>query len=499
MDVEVLTGPPGCGKSYDVRQEAIANPGLYLFAYPSIPLLQEQAAAFAAEADAAGKPDLPVLEAHHKAQGGGTVPDRLERHRQYLLDRRIDHAVVLITHEGMMGADFSRFGDWNIRIDEAPATIQSGHVKAPASADLLKQIIAIDRVGSGGWGQLRFLGEKQGWRSLANDDLLKPLAEMFKQVSRQHGVFVDTLEWTESFGWCSIWPFASLGQFASAKIAGASFLISLGAIVAQRWEVSAVNFVTVPKQVRRQKQPNVRIHYFTQSHEGTTTFWEKRRGRRFIAQICDFLVANEPNLGFWAGNDVTGTQLDARLNSKPISPKSAGLNRYDDETSCALIYSSKALPADRPAQALFGITEEEIFRAREEEDILQFVMRGAIRRPDFGDDYDIYLYSKRQAKLVAEKLRADSIGRTITLIAEVGAGIMDALPDPLAPIRAAFRAEKDDERREEDNSRKRDERATRAISEGREPSANNGKGGRPKGSKDKKARKPRGRAKASTA
>lgn len=485
-DVEVLTGPPGCGKSYDMRQEARHKPGLYLFTYPSIPLLQEQAAAFSEE-----EPDLPVLEAHSEAPGGGTVQDRLERHRQNLADQRIGHAVILMTHEGMMGADFSLFGDWHIRIDEAPNTIQSGHVNAPASAEVLKQIIAIDPVGSGGWGQLRLLGGKHSWRSLASDDLFKPLAEMFKQANRQHGVFVDTLEWKGSFGWCSIWPFATLGQFASAKVAGASFLISLGAIVARRWEASAVKFVPVAKQVARKGQPNVRIHYFTRAHEGTSTFWQRRRGRRFMARVCDFLVANEPDLGFWAGNNVVKEQLDARLNSKPLSAKSAGLNTYDEETSCALIYSSKALLADRPAQALFGITEEQIFRAREEEDILQFVMRGAIRRPDFGDDYDIYLYSKRQAELVADKLRADNIGRTIALVPEPGAGIMDEQADPMATLRAGLKAEKADERREADNARHRDKRAETAIAEGRPPSANNGKGGRPKGRKDSKPRKPR--------
>ncbi|WP_206749931.1 hypothetical protein, partial [Salmonella enterica] len=42
---------------------------------------------------------------------------------------------------------------------------------------------------------------------------------------------------------------------------------------------------------------------------------------------------------------------------------------------------------------LTGITDAQIERAREEEDVLQFVMRGAIRKRDFGGDYDIYLYT----------------------------------------------------------------------------------------------------------
>ena len=227
MKVEVITGLPGCGKSHAMRHEAIRNPGLYLFVYPSIPLIDEQLAAFTAETD------IPVIPAHHKVPGTGTVQNRLERHQEYFSAKGIAHAVVLMTHEGMMGSDLSAFGAWHVRIDEAPNTIQSGVVKAPASADLLKQMIEIQPVGSKGWGQLRLLTGKQSWSALANDDLLMPLAEMLKQASRLHGVFVDTLEWKDSFGWCSIWPLSNLAHCQSVKIAGASYPVSLGAIVAE--------------------------------------------------------------------------------------------------------------------------------------------------------------------------------------------------------------------------------------------------------------------------
>lgn len=489
MKVEVLTGVPGCGKSYDLRQEAIQNPGLYLFAYPSILLIEEQLAAFKAETA------IPVVEAHSEALGSGTVQNRLERHQGYFETNNIGHAIVLMTHEGLMGADLSAFGDWHVRIDEVPNTIQSGVVHAPASADFLKRAIAIYPVGSHGWGELRLLGGKQSWSALANDDLFRPLAEMMKQASRRHGVFVDTPDWKDSFGWCSIWPLASLAHCKSVKIAAASFDISLGAVVAKQWEAASVWFDPKDKSRTRTKEPAVRVHYFTQSHEGNTAFWATRRGSRFIVKICDFLAAKEPNLGFWAANDVAERLFDHRLNGKPISPKSAGLNVHDDETTCALIYSSKALPGDKPAQALFGITDADILRAREEEDILQFVMRGAIRRCDFDGDYDIYLYSKRQAELVAQKLEASGIGKSVDLVPEPGAGIMDANPDPLKAIREAIRrlwaAEAAKNRREQDSDRKKEERGRRAEADGRERSANEGRGGRPKGSKDKAPRKPR--------
>ena len=483
IKVEVLAGLPGCGKSYNMRQEAINNPGLYLFAYPSIELAGEQSLAFEAETS------IPVVEAHSEARGSGSVQSRLERHQAYFRANDIDHAVVLMTHEGLMGADLSAFGDWHVRIDEAPSTIQSGVVKAPASADLLRRMIVIDPVGSHGWGQLRLLDRASSWPALANDDLFKPLAEMLKQASRRHGVFVDTVQWKDSFGWCSIWPLRSVGPCKSVQIAGASYPISLGAIVAKRWEgVTFIPNVTVRAWT---KQPTVRVHYFTQSHEGNTEFWRKRRGRGFIAKIADFLAAKEPSLGFWAANDVVELLLDHRLNGRPISPKAAGLNVYDDETSCALIYSSKPLEGDKPAKALFGITDDEILRAREEEDILQFVMRGAIRKRDFDGEYDIYLYSKRQAELVAQKLIASGIGNSVALVPEPGAGIMDANPQPMKAIRDALAADKAAEAEREykarEAGRKKTGRAKDAIAAGREP----GKAGRPKGSKDKKPRKSR--------
>ena len=80
MNVEVITGLPGCGKSFFMRQEAIQNPGLYLFVFPSIALVEEQLAAFTAETT------TPVVEAHSDAPGSGSVQNRLERHQTYFTD-----------------------------------------------------------------------------------------------------------------------------------------------------------------------------------------------------------------------------------------------------------------------------------------------------------------------------------------------------------------------------------------------------------------------------
>jgi len=485
MTVEVLTGPPGSGKSYQMRQEAIQNPGLYIFVYPTINLINEQLQSFNEEST------IPIAEAHSSASGTGTVQDRLDRHKAYFADKNITHAVVLITHEGMMGADLSGYQDWHIRIDEAPNSIQSGKIKVPASKDLFKQIFSITPFGTHGWGHLSLINPKSNWQALANDDAFKNVAEMMKQAGRSHGVFVDTHEWKDSFGWCSVWPLASLAGCRSIKIAGATYENSLGALVAKKWEGNFISFTPVPLASHRTMKPKVRVHYFTEAHEGTTTFWKTNRGNRFIRNICDFLVENEPELGYWSANETVKPLLNQRVNGKPIRVKAAGLNKYDDETSCALIYSSKSVPEDKTLKELFEISDAEIVRAREEEDILQFVMRGAIRRGDFGGNYDVYLYSKRQAQLVVDRLTASGLGNPIELVPEPDAGIMNEPLEPLGPIRTFItdrkKAKKKKSNQSKDAERKQKVRAADAEAKGRTV----GQNGRQKGQKDSKPRKSR--------
>lgn len=88
------------------------------------------------------------------------------------------------------------------------------------------------------------------------------------------------------------------------------------------------------------------------------------------------------------------------LGGKNVSPKQAGTNEYRHLTSCAMIYSNKAQRSDKGLLEAFGLSKKDIERARQAEDIEQFIMRGAIRCPDFGGDYEIYLYDSHQAVAV---------------------------------------------------------------------------------------------------
>lgn len=239
---------------------------------------------------------------------------------------------------------------------------------------------------------------------------------------------MNIVDWegVKSFEWCSVWSPTFLRHTRSLKIAGASYMESLGFRAAQKWWADEVSFQPRVTVRPRTGFPAISIHYFTQAHDGTTKLWEESIGRKFIKAICDYLTVHEPSLGFWSGNEMVSWLMEHRVNGEPLKPKQAGMNKFESAESCAFIYSSKPLDGDAPVRSLFGITDEQILSARETEDIFQFVFRGAIRRPDYDGAYRIYLHTRRQAETLKARIEASGIARSVELVSVDAAGIMDA-------------------------------------------------------------------------
>jgi hypothetical protein len=292
---------------------------------------------------------------------------------------------------------------------------------------------------------------------------------------RHHGVYVNRTEWKKDFGWCSVWLPTALSHFASCQFAGASYPTSLGAVVAKKLLGDELTFRTEVLSANRTAHPTIRVHYFTQSHEGTSKLWSTSPGRAFIVPICDFLGKVVPPIGFWSGNGEVAILMDHRVPGGPIKPKVAGLNEWRDETSCAFIYSSKPMPGDEPLKDLFGLTDDEIRRSREDEDVIQFVMRGAIRNADFGGEYDIYVYSRRQAETLVTQLVASGVGQSVTLVPELDPGVMDKAVNSVEPISNALKEEKAADRKRRNAESAKRVRMKKAEAAGREA----GKPGRP--------------------
>ena len=181
--------------------------------------------------------------------------------------------------------------------------------------------------------------------------------------------------------------------------------------------------------------------------------------------MCRYLEG-VADLGYWSGNEAVVGYFEGRLQGEQVRPKVAGSNLYRHHTSCALIYSSKARPEDAILLDVFGLTREEVERAREREDIWQFAMRGAIREADFGGIYTVWLYDRWQAEALAAMLREEGVADDVVVEPVEEAGILDVertRPGPKAGAKAAASgktfAEREAERREGDRLRKQRQRA----------------------------------------
>lgn len=422
-DVEVLTGPPGCGKSTRLREDAKNMPGLYLFFLPSIPLIREQVAAFRAEA-----PQI-ILHEVHSGHGRGAVQRKLDDARAEIAASGVKHAVIFTTHDALMMRDLSGFKGWHARIDEAPNAVKSGTIPMGQSRSYFTATFDLVPVeAKKPMSLLSLKGAAPDWPKIAVDKLLSPLVDFIKLASSPGGVFVEATNWddVDLLNWWSIWPPSGLRDFASIQIAGASYHTSIGAIVSRKWFPHLVRLADLPIPMHRtgSPAPTLRIHYFTKNHPPSTTFWKKSDGRRMIVRVCDYLAQNVADLGFWSGNADVMDLMEWRLAGDLAPPKVAGRNEWRTLTKCAFIYSSGPTPEDRPFMETFEITEDEVRRAREDEDILQFAMRGAIRNTDFSGSYDVYLYTETQAQRLAGQLTASNVG-TVEVVPVPEAGIMD--------------------------------------------------------------------------
>tara|TARA_R110000787_G_scaffold42319_1_gene104066 strand:+ start:32 stop:1450 length:1419 start_codon:yes stop_codon:yes gene_type:complete len=467
MKVEVLSGPPGCGKSHLMREEAIANPGRYIFFYPTAKLIAEQ------EAEFRKIPGLDVQIAYAKSRRSGSVQDQLNADAERARIAGIIHTIELTTHESLMGCDLSPFQDWHFRIDEAPNAVQSGKIGTTINRQFFQTRYDLDPLGTDGWSEVRPRGSADRFTDIARDDGAKGYAAFLKHADRWRG-FVSVSNWkSKQFEWLSIWSPDLLKDVpASVTIAGASYRTSIGALVAE----GRVTFSERVVPAVRTGQPSIAIRYFTQGHSGTSSLWERTEGRVFIVKLCDYLAANEPALGFWSGNEEVQKLMDHRVHGGPIPPKVAGLNALEDKLSCAFIYSSKATPHDGPLKSVLGITDQQIRIAREDEDILQFIMRGAARKRDYSGPYLIYLYSLDQAERLRDQLNASGIGATVELEPVPDAGFMDApLPMGRRKPKAAKVTSPTGKRINASSAKQTERRHKKATEAGRVP----GKAGRP--------------------
>jgi hypothetical protein len=344
-------------------------------------------------------------------------------------------------------------------------------------------------------------GDAPSLGDIMADDLVKGLAAFHKRAKSPQGVFVDVADWRDArdrnrtVRWWSAWMPAELAPFATSTIAASGFFHSLTCLATRKWHGGEVEFVRREvggAAAAGRRKPRVRVLYYTRGHRASTEWWfpsagtkrsgpetaedreKARAGKRCLAAVCRHLE-DVPGLGYWSGNEAVVSYFEERVPGEQVRPKVAGSNLYRRDTSCAFIYSSKARPDDAILLDVFGLTREEVERAREREDIWQFVMRGAIRMDEFDGTYTIHLYDLWQAEALARMLREEGVADDVAVEPVEEAGILSVerpKPGPKTGKKAASSLksfeEREAERREGDRLRKQRQRERERAEKGEE-------------------------------
>ena len=371
------------------------------------------------------KPGLKIIRAHSGAKMKGTVVDNLRRIVAEITPS--EHAVVAITHETLLGAALHVFAGWRLLIDETPNAITSGTSRWAAVGHLLPTACDFTPTAQR-WSRLTL---KPGvLTSRASDCVITKIdPALGRALRRPQGVLVQATTWkaVERLGdlsWLSVWSLDATRPCESVTLASASFADSLMGRALASAAPADLHLTTTTLAPQRAAQPTIRLRYFTAGHEGSTAFWGTSEGRACLKPVADHLEHRVPSLGFWCANDGVWELLEHRAHGLRLGARTTGTNQHRALTSCAATYSAKATPEDRTLQALTGLSSAAIRTAREDEDIRQFVCRGAIRDLAFGGAYHVYLYSRAQAERLATWLR--SVGYAdVALEGLPQAGIME--------------------------------------------------------------------------
>ena len=482
MQVALISGPPGCQKTRTMLRGMLDQPARYLLAAPRTALLDEHADSLKKEVSARR---IPIrIEVVHADQGRPDVPRRIADACQSLAQDA--HAILLITHEALRSIDLKPFVEtespWHARVDEIPDALASGTFKAPASAQYLGQVYDLASTDAVGWWRATLKPDAPAPSALMADTHLRDLVA-FDKRARSHqggGVLVNVGDWRDAtlkgrnVQWYSAWTPAALDGFASVEFAGANFPTSLCGLASQRLDGDRVSYVEQRLGAgQRESKPTVVLRYFTHGHASSTTWWADGPGKQHLNSVLRHLMTVH-DLGYYSGNECVRNYFEGWLShAEAVRPKQAGTNSLIRHLSCAFIYSNKAQTADEPIRIALGFTADEIKRARETEDVVQFAMRGAVRDPKFTGTYTVYVYDRDQVDALGCYLRANGVADDVRIEGVEEAGILDARRPASGNARkAALEAEggsyagREQARRASDAERKRRKRAEmRAVQE----------------------------------
>jgi hypothetical protein len=376
----------------------------------------------------------PIFSKSEGQFEGGTENVRQALREQPTKDHDAPHVVVICTHEGLLSSDLSTYQGWTLIIDENPNIWSFGELQSPYSWPLYRSFFGLKQHNES-WSEATIRRDAPTLMACTRDQAVSSdFRDLYRRWQNTRPL-VKLSTWDETaderkWSWCSVWNPERLDAFERVMILANSFEDSLTYKLLKHAGVRLVPFV-IPDD--RQWQPRtVLIRYFASTHRAGTGFWtnpDDTGGAEALRKTFEWIMQNtDPENHYWSAN--LHELIKRSLPGQKLKPKVSGSDNYKHFTCASFIYTAKPSQAEVEAFARYGITYEEIVRARQNEDLIQFLWRSALRVPDDTRDVEFRVYDLAQASFLKEIIEAT--GRPFKIILEhvVEAGVDEHRPKP---------------------------------------------------------------------
>ena len=327
-----------------------------------------------------------------------------------------EHVVLIVTHAGLLMSDLSGFHGWSLVIDENINVWQLREVNTKMSSHMLKQDLKIVKRKKDKFNRIMLKGTAN-INDVKDDTYACEVAELYI-VAKQGTVYCSaaSFENSDDWEWWTIWDFKQLRPFKDVFVVANSFTSSLAY---QLMAAEGITFTAMEFGGPEYEPRTLTIKYFDENNKATASYFETKKGQDVLKKISKYFSDNPVDI--WScNNDKEKVRYEKLLNipGMKLSPAVAGSNEYMRYTSGAFIYSAKPTTAEVEKLKQFKINREQIVRARETEQIIQFATRLALRNPADKRDCLFYVYDKFQAQALEKYFNGLSIPLEVVLVHE---------------------------------------------------------------------------------
>jgi hypothetical protein len=418
-----------------------STPGRYLYAVDRREVIETRITRIDEKAATAGS--HPVIRSiFSKSEGkfeNGSDNVRRQLREQAAADHDTPHVIVICTHEGLLTSDLSTYDGWTLVIDETPNLWTFREECAEFSWTLFQKFFDLHPVDD----EHSKITIRKDAPTVERSKRDTGLSEGFRDLLRRWQVsrpLVNLSSWEEAsdgrqWWWCSVWDAARLRAFGRVMILANSFDHSLTYKLLRHQGLNLVPFVINDK--REWTPRTILIRYFAEQHQAGTGFWCNRdddSGAEALNRAFAWIERNtDPENHYYSANLAALKRLD--LPGLKLQPKVSGADEYKHLTCATFLYSAKPSKAEVRALELYGIKYNEVVRARQDEDLIQFVWRSSLRVSGDPRGCEFRIYDYAQALFLKNFIEATGRPFTVSLDYVSDAGVDQFKPKPVGAPR----------------------------------------------------------------